>query len=127
MHGFRYLTSDTNLIADATLAATNVIASQAFAQVSRDADGGGLVELTGSYTGAADATFEIEKTSDTITGAPQLSAPVYAGIGNGVLSALTASSGIAAQEFTITCLDLSLIHISEPTRRHHVSRMPSSA
>ena len=23
--------------------------------------------------------------------------------------------------------DLSLIHISEPTRRHHVSRMPSSA
>ena len=26
-----------------------------------------------------------------------------------------------------TCLALSLIHISEPTRRHHVSRMPSSA
>ena len=24
-------------------------------------------------------------------------------------------------------IDLSLIHISEPTRRHHVSRMPSSA
>ena len=24
-------------------------------------------------------------------------------------------------------LELSLIHISEPTRRHHVSRMPSSA
>ena len=24
-------------------------------------------------------------------------------------------------------MDLSLIHISEPTRRHHVSRMPSSA
>ena len=23
--------------------------------------------------------------------------------------------------------ELSLIHISEPTRRHHVSRMPSSA
>jgi len=104
MHGFRYLTSDTNLIADATLSATNVIASSAFAQVSRDADGGGLVELTGSYTGAADAEFEIEKTSDTITGAPQLSAPVYAGIGNGALTGLTASSGIAAQEFTITCL-----------------------
>ena len=25
------------------------------------------------------------------------------------------------------CSQLSLIHISEPTRRHHVSRMPSSA
>ena len=29
--------------------------------------------------------------------------------------------------FKETDLDLSLIHISEPTRRHHVSRMPSSA
>ena len=28
---------------------------------------------------------------------------------------------------TVIDLDLSLIHISEPTRRHHVSRMPSSA
>ena len=26
-----------------------------------------------------------------------------------------------------TLIELSLIHISEPTRRHHVSRMPSSA
>ena len=36
----RYLTSDTNAIADATLSATNVIASQAFESV-RDATGGG--------------------------------------------------------------------------------------
>ena len=28
---------------------------------------------------------------------------------------------------SVTRLVLSLIHISEPTRRHHVSRMPSSA
>ena len=28
---------------------------------------------------------------------------------------------------TATVCELSLIHISEPTRRHHVSRMPSSA
>ena len=27
----------------------------------------------------------------------------------------------------VKVIDLSLIHISEPTRRHHVSRMPSSA
>ena len=27
----------------------------------------------------------------------------------------------------VDALQLSLIHISEPTRRHHVSRMPSSA
>ena len=29
--------------------------------------------------------------------------------------------------FVGVALALSLIHISEPTRRHHVSRMPSSA
>ena len=28
---------------------------------------------------------------------------------------------------TVNAVFLSLIHISEPTRRHHVSRMPSSA
>ena len=31
------------------------------------------------------------------------------------------------QALTVTVMLLSLIHISEPTRRHHVSRMPSSA
>ena len=35
---------------------------------------------------------------------------------------------IAKQEgVSVAELELSLIHISEPTRRHHVSRMPSSA
>ena len=32
-----------------------------------------------------------------------------------------------ARKLYQTKKDLSLIHISEPTRRHHVSRMPSSA
>ena len=35
--------------------------------------------------------------------------------------------GALADWFAVTALFLSLIHISEPTRRHHVSRMPSSA
>ena len=33
----------------------------------------------------------------------------------------------AADPTQIIAVNLSLIHISEPTRRHHVSRMPSSA
>ena len=102
----RYLTSDTNAIADAALTATNVIASQAFEQTARDADGGGNVTLTGSYTGADDAVFDVEVLSNTINGAPQISAPVFSGVGNGTLSNVSASSGIAAQEFTVTCLDL---------------------
>ena len=43
---------------------------------------------------------------------------------NGVMVPLTA---FLIQRLTTRTLYLSLIHISEPTRRHHVSRMPSSA
>ena len=39
----------------------------------------------------------------------------------------TAFAARGRAEHTVLDLDLSLIHISEPTRRHHVSRMPSSA
>ena len=41
---------------------------------------------------------------------------------NGTSKGSDSSSGVEAET-----VDLSLIHISEPTRRHHVSRMPSSA
>ena len=34
---------------------------------------------------------------------------------------------VEAEADEVAAFDLSLIHISEPTRRHHVSRMPSSA
>ena len=45
------------------------------------------------------------------------------------LASLERDMGKAAQiaEKNARRMDLSLIHISEPTRRHHVSRMPSSA
>jgi len=101
----RYLTSDTNLIADATLAATNIIASQAFETTARDADGGGIVSLTGAYTGADNSVFDIEVTSTTINGAPQISAPVFAGVGNGTISGIGATSALNAQQFTVTVLD----------------------
>lgn len=108
----RYPTGLENIVRTATLTATNTIASSAWELLSRVAEGGGTVELSGSYSGADDAVVDIEVTSNTINGAPQLSAPVYAGIGNGSLSGLSADSGIAAQEFTITCLDL-----GTPTRK----------
>lgn len=111
-HGLRYCTGDTNLVRTATLAATNGVASQAFGEVDRVADGGGIVELTGTYTGASDALFDLEVTSINPPGAPTLSTPVYSGVGNGQLTGLTADSGIAAQEFSITVLDL-----GTPTRK----------
>lgn len=102
----RYPTSLENLIRTATLSATGVVASSAFELLSRDADGGGTVDLSGSYTGADDAVIDIEVTSDTINGSPQISAPVFSGVGNGTISGISATSGIAAQEFTVTVVDL---------------------
>ena len=101
----RYPTGLENIIRTATLTATNCVASSAWELVSRDADGGGSIALGGSYTGADDATVDIEVISTTINGAPLLSAPVYSGVGNGVLSGVSATSGIDAQEFVITVLD----------------------
>lgn len=107
-HGVRYLTSNTSQLASAAaLTATNVVASSTF-RSERDAEGGGNVSLTGSYTGAADAVYEIEITSTTIPGDPQLSTPVFAGVGNGTLTGLTAT-GIAAQQFVVTLEDLGTV------------------
>jgi hypothetical protein len=101
----RYPTGLENLIRTATLAASNTLASSAWELVSRSATGGGTVQLGGSYTGADDATVDIEIISSTINGAPRISTPVYAGVGNGAIVNIAADSGIAAQVFTVTVLD----------------------
>ena len=48
-------------------------------------------------------------------------------IDGGTLRELLAEGGPFPVQAAASTLRLSLIHISEPTRRHHVSRMPSSA
>lgn len=108
----RYPTGLENIFRTATLTATNCLASSAWELVSRDADGGGSIALSGSYTGADDATVDIEVISTTINGAPLLSSPVYSGVGNGSLTGVSADSGIDAQEFTVTVLDT-----GTPTRK----------
>lgn len=100
----RYLTNDTN-IATGTATATNVIGSSAFELIERDAEGGGTIELSGTYTGAATADFELEILTDTFSGVPSMSEPRFSGVGSGTLTGLSASSGTAAQDFTVTVLD----------------------
>ena len=53
----------------------------------------------------------------------------YVAGANAALEALEAERNGEANPDKLRALskNLSLIHISEPTRRHHVSRMPSSA
>jgi len=58
--------------------------------------------LSGAYTGAADAQFDVE-IIDATPSAPIISAPILTGVGNGALSALSFSG--AAQAFTVTLVD----------------------
>lgn len=103
----KYLTNDRNALRLASpITASNVVASSALYRTALLREGGGLVRLTGGYTGQADATFEVEVLNTTIVGTPRVSAPTFAGVGNGVMSAISAPGGMAAQEWSVTLVDL---------------------
>lgn len=73
-------------------------------RTSASKSGGGLVTLIGGAT--EDATYDVEIVNNTIVGTPAVSTPVFTGVGNPVMSSLSASSGTAAQVFTVTLIDL---------------------
>lgn len=82
----RYLGNDTNEVRDAVLTATNGVASDAIYRTdTAPKNGGGLVELTGPYTGAADCTIDVEVV-DNGGSTTQTSQPVFIGVGNGTMS-----------------------------------------
>jgi hypothetical protein len=103
----KYLGNDRNIVRQATLSATNIVASNVVYRTD-DAPkaGGGQVSLSGDYVGTADTDIDVKIVDTTITGAPKISAPTFTGIGNGVMSGIAADSTIAAQEFVITLEDL---------------------
>lgn len=101
----KYLANLDNLVRDATLTATGVVPSAVIYRTDSDPKtGGGQVTLAGGYTGPEDATYEVEIVDNAAT-VPIVSQPVFAGVGNGVMSGVTVS-GVAAQQFTITLEDL---------------------
>jgi hypothetical protein len=71
--------------------------------------GSASVALAGSYSGAADATFDIE-VIDTTPTTPILSRPLLSGVGNGTLTALSFTG--AAQSFTLELVDAGLPTLS---------------
>jgi len=102
----QYLGNDRNLVRAATLSMTNVVASNAIERTDEDEKiGGGTVTLTGPYTGAADTVIEVKIVDTTVTGTPAISAPVFSGIGNGTMTAVSATSGMAAEIFTVSLED----------------------
>lgn len=103
----RYHNNLDNIVRKATsLTCTNIVPSQHVFRSAMSRKGGGAVKLTGGYTGQADAVFDVEVQNNTITGAPQVSTPTFAGRGNGTMTAVTANAGVAAQRFQVTCIDL---------------------
>ena len=103
----KYIANNRNIVREATLSATNIVASNAIYRTD-DAPkaGGGQVSLSGDYTGDADTTIDVKIVDTTIAGTPKISAPTFAGIGNGTMTDIAADSTIAAQEFVVTLEDL---------------------
>jgi hypothetical protein len=103
----RYLTNDRNIVRDAALTASNIVASHAIYRTDEDAkQGGGQITLTGDYSGAEDTTVDIKIFDETVSGTPKVSAPIFSGVGNGKMTDLSATSSVAAQTFVVVLEDL---------------------
>jgi len=101
----RFFANNNNALRDAILTASGVKPAAAIFRSSINRTGNGTVKLTGSYSGAEDASFDIEITSDT-SATPRVSSPVFSGVGNGQLQSLTVDPGTSAEVFTISLADL---------------------
>lgn len=88
-----------------SIAATSFVPSNSYVRTSATRTGGGQVSLTGDFTGAADATFEVEIQNSTIVGTPIISSPVFVGVGNGTISSVAATGAATARTITITLTD----------------------
>ena len=98
----KYLFPLDNLLTDAT--GYTPYPGSINTRTSATKSGGGMVSLTGDAI--EDATYDIEIVNNTIVGTPTVSAPSFTGVGNPVMSGLSALSGTAAQVFTVTLTDL---------------------
>lgn len=97
----RFIANDRNAAAaaGATVAASSILPADATAfPLARTRQGTARAIVTGGYTGANDAELEIEIVS--ASGSGLLSAPTFAGAGNGAMSALAATA-VPSQTFTV--------------------------
>lgn len=102
----RYLGNLNNLVRTAVVSALNILPSEAMYRQSVTRTGGGQVRLAGSYDGQADTTIDVEIRNSTLVGAPRMSSPTFVGVGNGTMTNAAATAAVAAQEITVTLVDL---------------------
>ncbi len=101
----RFFANNRNALREAVLTASGVKSSSAIFRRAVNRTGNGTVNVTGNYTGMNDATFEVEIVND-VSATPRVSAPVFSGVGNGVLSGLSVASGTAPETFSVRLADL---------------------
>jgi hypothetical protein len=106
----RILYNGTNLVRNAVLTPSSVLpapkAIRSLAVLPSGApalrEGSASLDLTGSFTGDGDTTFEIEIV-DTNVSVPLVSRPLQTGVGNGEISAIVYTG--TAQTFTVELVD----------------------
>lgn len=95
----RFLANNRNLLRDALLTASSVLAVEnKVLSIPTARKGTAQVALTGTYTGDEEATYDIQIV-DTDVDVPRISAPTFAGAGSGTLSDIEASG--SAQIYTV--------------------------
>lgn len=97
----QYLFPSRNLLNEATGYSVNGGSVNTRVAVSKT--GGGMVSMG---VAREDAEIDVEIVNNTITGTPTVSTPTFAGVGNCTMTAVTATSAVAAQVFTVTLADL---------------------
>jgi hypothetical protein len=106
----RILYNGSNLVASAVLSPSSVLPAPKAIRtlpvlpsgVPALRDGSAGLELSGSFTGDGDSTFEIEIV-DTTVSVPLVSRPLQTGVGSGDISAIAYTG--AAQTFTVELVD----------------------
>lgn len=108
----RILCNSQNLIRSALLAASSVApaVNAVIPDRTTSRTGTGSVQLTGEYTGAEDATIDIE-ILDTTADVTRASTPILRGVGSGTLDNITATA-FAAQDVTVTLKDAGIPIVS---------------
>lgn len=99
----RILYNGINAARTAALTASSVRpASNSIRTLPTARDGSAAVALSGAFTGANDAAFDVEIV-DTTVSSPIVSQPQFVGVGNGALSAIAFTG--TAQGFTLELVD----------------------
>lgn len=95
----RFLANNRNAIRTALLSASSVQAvNDSVLEVPLARQGTAQITLTGAFTGAEEAVYDVEILDATVA-TPLISAPVFSGVGSGSLVSISATG--SAQTFTV--------------------------